>query len=273
MKKLFLIFMCASVLLVLASCGNSDIVAKTDAGDITKEDLYKQMKESAGSQSLQQALIQKVLGKKYKVPDKELQATVDQYKKQYGNQYSEDLLKDSAKTSLLVKKATENYIGVNDKKLKEYYKTWKPKVTVSHILVKDEKTAKEVESKLKDGAKFADLAKKYSTDTSNKDSGGKLQEFGPGTMEPAFEKAAYALKKEGEISQPVKTKYGYHIIKMEKPAEKTTFEKDKDKVKEDYLASKMTQETQTKAISKEIKAANVKIEDKDLKTALSNLTK
>ncbi|WP_163655852.1 peptidylprolyl isomerase [Listeria sp. PSOL-1] len=265
--------MCASVLLVLASCGNGDIIAKTDAGNITKEDLYKTMKESSGNQFLQQAIIQKVLNKKYKVSDKEVQALTDQYKQQYGGQYPEEQLKNSAKTNLLVQKATENYIGVNDKKLKEYYKTWKPKITVSHILVKDEKTAKEVESKLKDGDKFADLAKKYSTDTSNKDDGGKLKEFGPGEMEPEFEKAAYALKKEGDISEPVKTKYGYHVIKLDKLGQKTTFEKDKEQVKKDYLASKMNQETQTKAIAKEVKAANVKIEDKDLKSALDGITK
>lgn len=49
-------------------------------------------------------------------------------------------------------------------------------------------------TKLKDGEKFADLAKEYSTDTATKDNGGQLAPFGPGKMDPAFEKAAYALK-------------------------------------------------------------------------------
>ncbi|EUJ63285.1 prsA protein, export protein [Listeria fleischmannii FSL S10-1203] len=138
------------------------------------------------------------------------------------------------------------------KQLKEYYKTWKPDITVSHILVGDEKTAKEVEAKLKDGAKFSDLAKQYSTDTATKENGGKLDAFGPGKMDPAFEKAAYAMKKKGEISAPVKSQYGYHIIQMDEPASKTTFEKDKAKVKEAYLASQVNQENMQKALKKSL---------------------
>lgn len=85
---------------------------------------------------------------------------------------------------------------------------------VSHILVKDEKTAKEVLAKLKKGASFKDLAKQYSIDPGSKKSGGELGLTDGSSFVPDFTKAFKALKV-GEYTQnPVKTQYGYHIIKL-----------------------------------------------------------
>ncbi len=73
--------------------------------------------------------------------------------------------------------------------------------------------------KLKEGADFAAMAKKYSQDYSTAKTGGVLPWFGPGRMIPSFANAAFALEKNGEISAPVQTPYGWHIIKRldEKP--------------------------------------------------------
>lgn len=76
-----------------------------------------------------------------------------------------------------------------------------------------EERAKQVYEEVNNGSKsFEDAAKEYSSDTTAED-GGKLGSFGKGVMVKEFEDAAFALKK-GEISQPVKTQFGYHIIKV-----------------------------------------------------------
>ena len=81
----------------------------------------------------------------------------------------------------------------------------------SHILVKDRRLAEELYKRLKQGAKFPDLAKQYSTCPS-KAKGGDLGWFGPGQMVKPFELAVMKLGS-GSLSQPVSTQFGYHIIK------------------------------------------------------------
>jgi peptidyl-prolyl cis-trans isomerase D len=96
-------------------------------------------------------------------------------------------------------------------------------LAASHILLKLEekdeaavrKQAEEIAKRAKAGEDFAALAKQFSEDESNNSTGGSLGEFGRGTMVPEFEQAAFAMKP-GEVSDPVKTSFGYHIIKVEK---------------------------------------------------------
>jgi peptidyl-prolyl cis-trans isomerase SurA len=76
------------------------------------------------------------------------------------------------------------------------------------------KRADSVEALLKSGSRFADLVKKYSDDQFSVNDSGVLKPLGAGKMVMAFENAAFALKRPGDISDPIRTDYGYHIIKL-----------------------------------------------------------
>ncbi|MEA9357480.1 peptidylprolyl isomerase [Bacteriovorax sp. PP10] len=88
------------------------------------------------------------------------------------------------------------------------------KVTAQHILVNQEFEIKDIQKKLSEGVSFEDLARDFSTCPSGKE-GGNLGEFGKGMMVPSFEKAAFALLP-GEVSEPVRTQFGFHLIKRTK---------------------------------------------------------
>src|SRR3989339_50170 len=129
-----------------------------------------------------------------------------------------DRFKEMIKDDLLVKKINEKIYGsveINPNDLRE--------IKVSHILVKvknekdGDQKAKELIEKIKTaiqkGENFSVLAKKYSEDPGSKDKGGDLGFFSTGTMVKPFEDLAFSLKV-SEIGGPVKTEYGYHIIKV-----------------------------------------------------------
>ncbi len=85
-------------------------------------------------------------------------------------------------------------------------------VRASHILVSSEREAVRIIEEIKKGKDFSEMAKRYSSCPSGK-SGGDLGFFGKGQMVKEFEDAAFSLK-EGELSKPIKTQFGYHIIKV-----------------------------------------------------------
>ena len=86
------------------------------------------------------------------------------------------------------------------------------KIKCSHILVKKQSEAIEILDKIKNGEKFGKMARQFSTDSGSAKRDGSLGYFGRGKMVKEFENVAFALQI-GEISEPIKTQYGYHIIK------------------------------------------------------------
>ncbi|MCJ7840425.1 peptidylprolyl isomerase [Lederbergia sp. NSJ-179] len=281
MKKWVLSLTLAAGVVGLAACsGNGgDTIAKSKAGNVTKDELYESMKEQIGDQALQQLVIEKVLNKEYKVSDKELDKELKKLKDQLGPQFEmqltqagfkdEDAFRDVLRLNLLQQKAATKDIKVTDEEVKEYYEQKEPDIDVNHIIVKDEKTAKEVKKKLDNGEKFADLAKEYSQDQSAQTGGelGTISRDDP-QMDEDFKKAAFALK-EGEISDPVKTQFGWHIIEVTKKPKKEAYDKVKDEYTQELKVSKLDQDSVTQAMKRELKKAKVEIKDKDLKDAVA----
>lgn len=161
---------------------------------------------------------------------------------------------------------------ITEKDIKDNYK---PKLKASHILVKDEKTATEIKEKINNQEDFAELAKQYSEDTGSKEKGGELPEFGPGQMDPKFEEGAYKLEV-GQVSDPVQSSYGYHIIKLTEKKELKPFAEEKDNIRKG-LETKHLQDPSGKWSQKivydALKKADIKINDKDLKETFKELKK
>lgn len=122
-------------------------------------------------------------------------------------------------------------IKVNDRRVRA------PKIMVSHIMISDKKGARtfdpeerinEIATMLKQGQSFESLAKEYSDDKNSAVNGGKLKAFSKGELRaPEFEDAAYELKNIGEISDPIKTDFGWHIIRLDEIVPNPTFEEEK----------------------------------------------
>jgi peptidyl-prolyl cis-trans isomerase C len=87
-------------------------------------------------------------------------------------------------------------------------------IKTRHILVESEDQAKEIREKIAHGASFAQMAKEHSKDPGTKDEGGELDYFSHGQMVPQFEEAAFKLQK-GDISEPVQTQFGWHLIQLD----------------------------------------------------------
>jgi peptidyl-prolyl cis-trans isomerase C len=159
----------------------------------------------------------------------------------------EEKLKDLKKRLIVesfLKKKVETESQVSDADLQKFYEANKEKfktgeqIRASHILVKTEKEAKDVLTQIKAGGNFEELAKKYSVDSSSA-KGGDLGWFGKGSMVPVFEKAAMSLK-EGQVSDVVKSDFGFHIIKLtgKRPAGIRPLDEVKDQIKGAIMPSK-----------------------------------
>ena len=149
-------------------------------------------------------------------------------------------------------------IAITDEEAKKFYDenpklfTQPERVRASHILVSDDKVLAKVQEELKAGKSFDVLAKEFSIDPGSAANGGDLGEFPKGVMVPEFEKAAFELKNPGDLSEPVKSQFGWHIIKLGEhiPESVMPFEQVKTNINQE-LKEKKTQEV-LQARSKEL---------------------
>ncbi|MDC3417278.1 peptidylprolyl isomerase [Aquibacillus salsiterrae] len=282
MKKWIIAATMTAGIITLAACSQDDpeTVVETEAGDITKEEFYQELKSENGSAVLQQMVMKKVLESQYEIEDSAVDDQIDQLKEQYGDQFDmvlqqsgytdEDAFREAVRLSMIQEKVLTENIDVSDEEIQQRYDRMQTEVEASHILVDDEETANEVISKLNNGENFADLAKEYSQDPGSADKGGELGFFGVGQMVPEFENAAYSLEV-GELSEPVQSSNGWHVIKVTDKRETDTeldpLEDMKDDLRREIANSKISNEDAQAKIQKIMDDAkiDVKIEEfKDL---------
>ncbi len=194
---------------------------------------YEQLKGQAITFLVQQAEVEEQaeqLG--VDVSDKDVDKEIARYKKQfYGGSderyekavkqqgLTDEQARDAIRQQLVSKRVFDKVTGnikVTDADINAYYASHKSQYVqpesrdVRHILVQKKSLADSLYAQLKGGANFAKLAKRYSKDPGSAANGGKLT-VSKGQTVPQFDKTAFSLKK-GQLSAPVKTQYGYHII-------------------------------------------------------------
>ena len=257
MKKIwFIILVCILPIAFMPACAKmggkdssgSGYVAKVGSSVITEEDVKKELGTlpphiqriftgPEGTEKFVDELVKKeILYQEAK--KKGLEGNQD-YKKKV-----EDFKKYTL-ISLLLEKEIEDKAKVTEKDVKDYYEAHKEnlatssQIRASHILLKTEEEAKKVKEQLGKGGDFARIAKEKSLDTGSAKNGGDLGFFSRGQMVPEFERAAFSLNV-GEVSSPVKTQFGYHIIKVtdKKQEPVAEFEKMKDPLTQKVTAEK-----------------------------------
>lgn len=231
--------------------GLSGEVASVNGVKINKADLYDTLVKGGNGESAVEGLItyelvnQEAQKKGVTVTDADLNRELDVIKKSMGSeeafqqaleQYKmteADLHPDLLEQAQL-RKLLSDQIKITDEDIKSYYDENKAsfsteeQVRASHILVATKEEADAIEKQLKEGGDFAAIAKEKSLDTGSAANGGDLNFFSKGSMVQEFEEAAFSLKV-GDVSEPVKSDYGYHIIKVtdRKEASSPTLEEKK----------------------------------------------
>jgi foldase protein PrsA len=220
-----------------------------------------------------------------KVDEKEIQDEMDTYIKQFPSEKDfvaalkengftkEDFIKEIREYKLmaaLLDEVTKDIV-IDDKQIEEYYNqnisdyTQGPGADMYHILVSTEEEAKKIKEEYEKGESFENLAKKYGTD-GTKDLGGSLGfvEYEDPNYDQDFLKGAKPLK-DGEVSEPVKSSFGWHIIKVNNIVSKTTFtplEEVKEEIRE-LVKAEEKQRVFTKFLENAKKELNAEIyEDK-----------
>ena len=204
---------------------------------------------------------QEAAGMDVEVTDKQVDARLEQIQKQYfggdKKKYEKQLkeqgltnaqVRNDIRAQIVSEKLFEQVtreVKVTDAEVEKYYNENKAQYSqpesreVRHILVKTRAKADDIYDQLKAGADFSELAKKFSEDTGSKANGGKLTISKGQTVAP-FDRTAFLLKK-NEISKPVKTEFGFHVIQAlgdVKPAKTTPLKDVKESIKQQLQQTK-----------------------------------
>ncbi len=224
------------VLPALAGCATEDkTIVSVNGEKITKGKLDTRLEGQSGKPTLQQMVdtslvLQYGKSQNITVTDAEIQDQLNQLEQRFPPGQFETILKnqgltmDDAKNiervQIIIKKAVDKQVNISDAQVADFYAKNKSQyntpeqIRARHILVKTKPEADAVEAQLRSGANFATLAQKVSIDPGSKAQGGELGWFGPTQMVKPFSDAAFSMSV-GQISQPVQTPFGWHVIQVE----------------------------------------------------------
>ena len=233
---------------------NNKILANVNGNSITERDIdamimaMGQQGDAYNNPQGRAMILDQVINKKLMLLDAE--KNLYEYDAEFKAELAQ--IKEDMLANFAIKKVVENITVTDDEVKADYdnnpdkFKTGES-VEASHILVDSEDKAKELLDKINAGeVSFEDAARENSSCPSSQN-GGSLGEFTRGQMVPEFDNACFSMKV-GEISAPVKTQFGYHLIKLTGKKESTmlSFDEVKDSLRQQLIGEKRQNAFQSK---------------------------
>lgn len=236
---------------------DSDVVATVNGDQITRMEVHEKLMEYYGTVTVDDMILTRLVEQEaakagVTVTDAELESEVEAFKaasggdllfsltlQQYG--MTEAQFRDFLRRNMNATRVLRQELEPDDATLREYFDAMQGsdetrRIKARHILVDTGEKANDIRAQLDAGADFAQLAQAESADTVSGARGGDLGLIARGDTVPEFEAAAFALG-DGEISEPVQSQFGWHIIQVNA----LDFEQEKETIREQYLSEKVNE--------------------------------
>lgn len=239
-----------------------DVVLYINGEPLTKERFYQRLEQDAGEQVLSQLIAEMLVEQAERlegaaVTQEEIEAELNAFIEGYSSQdeFLSDLerfgmtldeLKYEIRLSLIIEKLSRRGVTVTEDEVSAYFAENKAlldepeEALVRHILVETEEEAAEIVQLLKDGADFAELARSRSIDTASAQRGGSIGYIQPDSpLVAPFKEAVFRLEA-GQTSEPIRSEFGWHIIRVDErhEAREATLESSRERIREHLIYEK-----------------------------------